>query len=232
MGPIILALESATSVCSVALSKGSEILSLKETVEGNRHSEWMTVYIEECMKEAGVQYSDIQCIAVSKGPGSYTGLRVGYSIAKGLAYQLDVPIVEVNTIRSIAFGLQESVSEGDLIIPMVDARRMEVYMQYLDHSKKELTNVAPCILDEKDWNDLKEYRHIHLVGNGAWKCKNLEPFTVLENVTIHEDVLNSAKFLLPEAIELWNQQVFADVAYCVPFYLKSPNITKSKKPLF
>lgn len=233
MKPIILSLESATSVCSVSISKGEEILSMKETVEGNRHSEWMTLYIENCIKEANCNYKDIDAIAVSKGPGSYTGLRVGYSIAKGLAYQLDIPIIEVNTIRSIAFGLKESVQENDLIIPMVDARRMEVYLQYLDYNKEEISEVSPCILDEKDWSNLLEYNRVHIIGNGAFKFKNLECFeTHKHKVVVHEDVINSAQFLISEALDKWNRQEFADVAYCVPFYLKSPNITQSKKPLF
>lgn len=233
MKPIILSLESATSVCSVALSRGSELLSLKETVEGNRHSEWMTLYVEHCMKSANVQYSDIDAIVVSKGPGSYTGLRVGYSIAKGLAYQLDIPIIEVNTMRSISFGLKVELDKNDIVVPMIDARRMEVYQQFLDHNRQPISEVYPCILDEYNWQVLSSYDQVHLVGNGAFKFKQLENYYQFENkVVVHEAILNSAQYLIPEGLEKWEAKEFADVAYSVPFYLKSPNITKSKKPLF
>lgn len=234
MKPIILSLESATPVCSVALSKGNKLLCLKETTEGNRHSEWMTLYIEHCMQEANMRYSDIDAIAVSKGPGSYTGLRVGYSIAKGLAYQLDIPIIEVNTIRSIAFGLKNgAIENSDLIIPMIDARRMEVYQQFLDYEKNPLSEIYPCILDEYDWTELSLYNKVHIIGNGAFKFKKLDCiFENQEQVVIYDEIINSAQNLIPEALEKWTSKEFADVAYCVPFYLKSPNITKSKKPLF
>lgn len=233
MKPIILSLESATSVCSVALSRGSELLSIKETVEGNRHSEWMTLYVEHCMKSANVEYSEIDAIVVSKGPGSYTGLRVGYSIAKGLAYQLDIPIIEVNTIRSISFGLKDELGKNDLVVPMIDARRMEVYQQFLDYNHQPISEVYPCILNEYNWEVLKPYEKVHLIGNGAFKFKQLDNYQEFENkVVVHEDILNSSQHLIPEGLEKWESKEFADVAYSVPFYLKSPNITKSKKALF
>lgn len=233
--PIIICLETGTAVCSVALFRGKTLLHVKETTDGNKHSQWLTSYIDDCMQTSGVSFDQVDAVAVSQGPGSYTGLRVGYATAKGICVAKNIPLIEVSTLKSLYFGLQESVNlqEHTLICPMIDARRMEVYWQTFDEQGNQQIDIIPLILPEQDWAFLHTYKHVHFCGNGAFKMLKLESEYVFEpHIHIHQEIINSAQFLIHEAIEKYNNQAFADIAYAIPFYLKNPNITTSKKQLF
>lgn len=230
--PVILSLESATSVCSVGLQKGTELLAIEETKEGNKHSEWMTIYAQRCLDQANLKFSEIDAVSVSMGPGSYTGLRVGYSIAKALCYQLDIPFIEVSTLQSLAYHV-ESIGKNDVIVSMIDARRMEVYMQSFDHHKKANDNAKAIVLPEFDTAQWDSFGHIYIVGNGANKCSDAGwSDSIMDKISIVENSDNTAANMIHPSLDKWKEGEFSDVAYSVPFYLKKPNITKSKKPLF
>lgn len=235
---IILHLESSTKVCSAALSKGNEIIQLKETNEGNRHSEWMTSFIDELLTKASIAYSELDAISVSEGPGSYTGLRVAYSVAKGMAFSLQIPMIGVNTLLSLsnAYYTEKQQSDEDIsnhiVLPMIDARRMEVYTLAVDNKHNVITPLHAHILDEQSFDTYKEYDQIVLVGDGAFKVKDLAlDESMKAKIKIREDIICSASHLHHEAIDKYLDKNFLDVAYCVPQYLKSPNITTSKKKI-
>lgn len=233
--PIILLLESSTEVCSVAISKGDTVLAINESAEGNRHSEWMTSYIEKTLEEANLRQKDLDTIAVSQGPGSYTGLRVAYSVGKGIAYALQLPLIEVNTLESLAVAYLEDskIVEDSIIISMIDARRMEVYQCIYDHNGRPKGDISATILDETQFqNYLTDHDRIIVVGNGASKVEKLmltEDFK--SRIIIQPEILCSAKHLASLALKSFKKSEFSDIAYCVPLYLKSPNITTSTKHL-
>jgi len=233
--PVILHLESATKVCSVALTCGSEILAIRETAEGNRHSEWMTTFIEDVLHEASIQYNDLHAISVSQGPGSYTGLRVAYSVAKGMAYSLNIPMIGVPSLLSLAHAYiysNASIPEKTIILPMIDARRMEVYTLAIDSSGQEQTALHAHILESDSFNAYSDYDHIILVGDGAFKVRDVElEESVRSRIEIKDDIISSGAHLRYAALKQWKAKDFLDVAYCVPEYLKSPNITQSKKKM-
>ncbi len=224
---LILNIESATDICSVCLSREETVLALVENDEGNVHSEQMTLLIAKCMKEAGLKLEDLDAIAVSSGPGSYTSLRVGSSVAKGICYALDKPLIAVSTLQSIALAsLEEEKVIPGVYIPMIDARRMEVYMAMFDHNNKQLTNIEAKILDENTINDWIAQKGPFIIsGSGMEKSQ-----TVLKSTNIaFSKVLCSATHMVNLAYASYKNNSFADVAYFSPTYFKAPNITVSKK---
>lgn len=228
---LILLLESSTKVCSVALSLNGEIIAIEETAEGNRHSEWMTVYVERVFQSSGYKYNQLNAIAVSQGPGSYTGLRVAYSIAKGMAFRLSIPIIEVDTLSSIAHGYnaKHPIQLDEVVIPMIDARRMEVYLQALDHTMEITKSLEAHVFTEQSFDAYLQYNKIHLVGDGATKVDQLNlDQDIKSKITIH-NIFCSASHMVFEAQQKFDREAFSDLAYCTPHYLKSPNITTSKK---
>lgn len=219
---IILNLETATQVCSVVLAKDGAVLAKRELNEKNVHAEVLTPFIEEVVQEAGISLKDLDAIAVSKGPGSYTGLRIGVSTAKGLCYSLDKPLISVGTLDSLAYyaaqQLSSSLSSSHIICPMIDARRMEVYSNLYNSALETTDDVAPLILDSQSFSDLKEDQKLILVGDGCAKTKEL--FAARPNIIIHDEILCSAEGMIHIAEEKFLQQNFEDVAYFEPFYLK------------
>ena len=234
---IILHLESATKVCSVSVSKGEQLIGLKETAEGNRHSQWMTTFIEELLAELSLGVKDLDAISVSEGPGSYTGLRVAYSVAKGMAYALNIPMIAVDTLQSLsnAYLLDPKYNpntQSFVVLPMIDARRMEVYTLAVDQNRNIVTEIHPHILENDSLSIYSTYDSIVLVGDGAVKVQNLElPSFIQDKVVYQSEIACSAAYLRYEAYDKWCRGEFLDVAYCVPKYLKSPNITTSKKKM-
>lgn len=229
----ILCLESATEVCSVAISNGEELLALIETSEGNKHSEWMTNFILEALSVAQIEFSDLSAIAISSGPGSYTGLRVAYSVGKGLAYSLGIPIIEIDTLKSLAIDYlnKNKLDNNSLIIPMIDARRMEVYQKVYNYNLIEIQSLNANILEDSFLDEFVSYDKVICIGNGAIKISSLKVSPDVEKmIQIHPTICSSAALRF-EANQKFLAEEFSDVAYCVPQYFKSPNITKSKKPL-
>jgi tRNA threonylcarbamoyladenosine biosynthesis protein TsaB len=224
---LILLLETATTTCSVALAQNGRIIALKEVNERNIHASHITLFIDEVMLNAEKKYSDLQAVAISKGPGSYTGLRIGVSTAKGLCYALDIPLIGIDTIEAMASGLINSIEIPDsgLLIPMVDARRMEVYTGIY---RKDLSVVEPVsakIIDLDSFNEYKE-QEIFLFGDGAGKFKEL---FADQNYINFIDFATSASHLNFLALNNFQNAEFENLAYFEPFYLKDFLLTTSKK---
>lgn len=228
--PLILNIESATTACSVALSCDGEILSLRERNEGYSHAENLTVFCEEVMKEAGKSFSDLDAIAVSKGPGSYTGLRIGVSAAKGFAFALSKPLISVPTLKALTYHLLRNLpahlNTGQrAYIPMLDARRMEVYCAGYNLELKELLPVQAHILTENSFSELRKDHSLVLFGDGAGKAKDVLQG---EDVLIFGNIFPSASAMIHFSEEAFSQKHFEDVAYFEPYYLKD-FITGQKK---
>jgi len=216
----ILNIETSTKNCSVALAKNGEIVLCKEIAEiGFSHAEKLHVFLEELLKETDLSFKDINAIAVSQGPGSYTGLRIGVSASKGLCYALDIPLIAVDTMQILAN--QVTVEEG-IIIPMIDARRMEVFSAIFDKNHLKIRETKAEVLEEHSFAENKEL--IYIVGDCAAKAK-----TVLINdnfIFLEKNVYPSAKEMATLSYELFKQNTFVDVAYFEPFYLKDFMLTQ------
>ena len=221
MNPTILYIETATDVCSVALSKGSEIIGLKEEAGGNNHAKHLLPFVDEVLKQAGVSMTEINGVAVSIGPGSYTGLRIGVSTAKGIAYTAGIPVMAVSTLESIAQGAKTlwsgTSTETMQIIPMIDARRMEVFTTRYDFDMRSLEEISSKIVDENTFAELLSKEKVLFCGNGMPKCKEI--LSAFLNAKFMDAPI-SAKNMLPAALRKWQKQEFEDVAYFEPFYLK------------
>lgn len=220
---MILCLETATNICSVALCHGDEVLALREDEGQNVHSERITIFIDEVLKEAGVTYSDLDAVAVSKGPGSYTGLRIGVSTAKGVCYAADKPMIAVDTLQAMAFGarqmlLRNALNDSDLLVPMIDARRMEVYCSVFDSQLHKTHDTEAKIIDGGSFSDLSGSHRLWLFGDGAEKCAAV--FAGNDNIRIISEFRPSARFMATVATEQLGNNDFVDVAYFEPFYLK------------
>ncbi|MEX1132317.1 MAG: tRNA (adenosine(37)-N6)-threonylcarbamoyltransferase complex dimerization subunit type 1 TsaB [Flavobacteriales bacterium] len=222
---LILAIETATKLCSVALGRGDQLLAIREIDnEKLAHAEKVNVFIAEVMEEAGLSLKDLDAVAVGIGPGSYTGLRIGLSAAKGLCYALDKPIIGQSTLATLVKSAR--VAHGPLegtLWPMIDARRMEVFAQPFDVDGNSLADSAPLILDET-WAALPEPRVVF--GDGADKAAVLwaDRPSILNLIGIRP----SAAAMLPEANARYRAQRFDDLAYLVPEYGKAANVGKPK----
>ncbi len=219
----ILNLETATKNCSVSISQDGKTILCKEMAElGYSHAEKLHVFIEECLKESKLTFNDLSAIAVSQGPGSYTGLRIGVSAAKGLCFALDLPLIAVDTLQVLASQL--SITEG-IIIPMIDARRMEVYSAIFSSKLDKIREVQAEILSENSFEGISET--IHFVGDCAEKAK-----TVLtnSNFIFHEEIIYpSANEMGALSYQKFLQNMLEDVAYFEPYYLKDFMVMVAKK---
>ena len=225
---LILNIETATKNCSVSLTYEEEVLSLRELNDGNySHSENLHVFIEEVLKSGGKSIKEIEAISVSKGPGSFTGLRIGVSAAKGLSYTLDIPLISVSTLTSLAYTIK--VKDGEVIIPLLDARRMEVYSAIYDQDYDQIRKIKAEIIDQNSFEDFLNKGIVHFLGDGADKCKDILNH---QNAIFHDDCFPSAKEMAKISFQKFKKNDFEDVAYFEPFYLKDFLITKSKKKLF
>ena len=219
---MILCLETATPVCSVALNDGCCTLALCETEGQNAHSEKITNFIREVMEVAKINYSQLDAVAVSKGPGSYTGLRIGVSTAKGICYAADLPLMAIDTLEAMAYGMKfkmgNQIGNNDLLVPMIDARRMEVYAAVFDVNLNKINDTAALVIDENSFEDLRHDHHLWLFGDGAPKLSKL--FENQTNISIIDGFKPSAAYMLPLVDKALREQDFVDVAYFEPFYLK------------
>ncbi len=216
--PLLLYIETATDVCSVALSEGDTVVGLCEEVDGNTHSKNLLPFIDRMMSATGRQVRDVDGVVVSVGPGSYTGLRIGVSTAKGIAYSLQVPLVTVNTLESLANEcIALGVSPEAQIVPMIDARRMEVFTARYDAEGRPITEPKALVVDAHTVADLLQYHPVWFCGNGMPKCRALLPSSAQAHFS---DFTLSATGMVPSAMRKWQLEEFADVAYFEPFYLK------------
>lgn len=231
---LILQIETATQVCSVALSANGDTVAFRDLDQPNAHASQLTLLIAEVLHEVGVSFSDLSAVAVSKGPGSYTGLRIGVSTAKGLCYATGLPLIAVGTLKMMAEGFKaiyaHLTGQDILLSPMVDARRMEVYLAIYNHQEHLLRSDAAVVIDAHSFDDLAKDQKIMLFGNGADKFEDL--FAGHEQITVVPGFQNSARYLSRVAFETFIKGVFEDVAYFEPYYLKDfVTTTPKRKPL-
>ncbi|MFA7446538.1 MAG: tRNA (adenosine(37)-N6)-threonylcarbamoyltransferase complex dimerization subunit type 1 TsaB [Flavobacteriaceae bacterium] len=209
----ILNIETATKNCSAAISKSGKTIALKEMAEEHfSHSEKLHLFIDSLLQENQIAYKDLSAVALSSGPGSYTGLRIGTSTAKGLCFALDIPLISVDTLLILA----KQVSENSLIIPMLDARRMEVYTAIFDENHHRTTPVQALVVDENSFVEITE--KAVFIGDGATKCKeilNRENFIFLDDIRYP-----SAGEMSAISFDKFQKKEFEDMAYFEPFYLK------------
>lgn len=222
---LILNLETATTNCSVCLSLDGKVLALRENNTPNySHAEQLHVFIEECIEESKYEMSDLNAVAVSMGPGSYTGLRIGVSAAKGLCFALDIPLIAVPTLKSLAS--QITIFQGEYIIPVLDARRMEVYSAIFDANLNEIRETLAEVIDNASFGEYLLRDKIYFIGSGAEKIKEALPAMNAEFLTA---VVPSSKEMAKLSHEKFLKEEFADVAYFEPFYLKDFLVTSTKK---
>ena len=228
----IILIETSTSLCSVALAEGGAITAYRESSAPKAHASLTAVFVQEVLEERGLKLSDCDAVCVSKGPGSYTGLRVGVSTAKGLCFGSGKPLLAVGTLDTLVAQAQEEMPSLDprFIIPMIDARRMEVYSAVFEPAKSEaqITETTPTIVDENSFAEYLEQGSVLFIGDGAGKCAD-----VIKHPNAHFCQCNpKASAMLQPAMTAYKEKRFEDVAYFEPFYLKEFVATVSKKKLF
>jgi tRNA threonylcarbamoyladenosine biosynthesis protein TsaB len=226
---IILNIETATKNCSVSIANKGVILAIKELNNGNySHAELLHPFIVSILEEAKINADKIDAVAVSKGPGSYTGLRIGVSAAKGLCFAFDKPLISIDTLTSLSYSV--SINQG-LIVPMIDARRMEVYAAVFNESHEQIREIKADIIDENSFEEYLKDNKVYFLGDGSHKCKHI--------ITHENAIFVDAKF--PSAKEMANLSYLKykisdieNVAYFEPFYLKDFVVIpeKKKKPTF
>jgi len=233
----LLLLETATDVCSVAVSVDGHLRALTEELEANRHASVLTILVTQCCRDAGVELSDLDAVAVSRGPGSYTSLRVGASTAKGLAYALGIPLIAVDTLQALALASAHNHPFPDHepygMLPMIDARRMEVWTALFDQLGRELLPPQPLVFENNLFLDMTLLlsqcftgNRLILSGSGAYKsgvASFFEPSVILTNVRC------SAVHLIALAEQKFQTHDYEDIVQFEPFYMKAPNITESTK---
>lgn len=224
---IILNIETATAVCSVTLSQDGRVLQQQISDKQNVHSELLTVFIEEVMQRAKVDFDTLDAIAVSEGPGSYTGLRIGASVAKGLCYSLEIPLITVSTLQAMAHGMSKThADEKALYCPMIDARRMEVYTALYDFSGKTIVDVSAQVIDTLSFQKLLSQQKIIFGGDGVAKCIGV---INVPNALFIDNFIHISEWMAPLSEEKLQKKQFVDIAYFEPFYLKEFVGSKPKK---
>ena len=219
----ILNIETSTTNCSVSLSKGGETLLLKEDYNSNySHAERLHLFIEEVINEANISKNDLSAVAISKGPGSYTGLRIGVSTAKGLCYALDIPLIAVSTLEALAGQVK---ADDGIVIPMLDARRMEVYSAVFDQSNNQIRETKAQVLDENSFKSFLNEGKVYFIGNGVQKSKEIIKH---DNAVFIENKLPSSENMSKIAYDKYKKSDIEDVAYFEPYYLKDFIALKSK----
>jgi tRNA threonylcarbamoyladenosine biosynthesis protein TsaB len=219
----ILNIETATKNCSVSIAENGKTIQCKEIAEiGYSHAEKLHVFIEKILNENQLTFNNLSAIAVSQGPGSYTGLRIGVSAAKGLCFAMGIPLIAVDTLQILASQVKV---ENGIIIPMIDARRMEVYSAIFDKNHTQIREVQAEILDENSFQDSNET--IYFIGDCAEKAKTV--LTKTNFIFLENNIYPSANEMSKLSFEKFNKNEFDDVAYFEPYYLKDFLITTSKK---
>ncbi len=238
----ILLIETATEVCSAAIAVDGAVVALAEDLQQPNHAARLTLLIEACTRQSGIPLAALDAVAVSRGPGSYTSLRVGASVAKGICYALDKPLIAVDTLQALAHSaLRTLPSTRDtphsaLLLPMLDARRQEVWLAVYDDRLREILPPQPLILEHNLFFNFLETALVVqpadafvLTGNGVKKINN---DLMAENMVVSPVQHCSARLLAPLAEHFFQNYDFQEVAYFEPFYMKPPNITTPNKPLF
>ncbi|MFT4752759.1 MAG: tRNA threonylcarbamoyladenosine biosynthesis protein TsaB [Salibacteraceae bacterium] len=226
---IILNIETSTTVCSVSIGINGIVSSVKEVNEGYSHAEKLEQLIQSVLKDAGIEMKDLQAVSVSKGPGSYTGLRIGVSLAKGICYGAEIPLVSVPTLEAMALDPKLAYFKNANLVPMLDARRMEVYACVLSPTYEVLQATSAIVVDENSFATHIEQSETVFFGPGMSKCQ--ETIGRFEKAIFQQDVLPSSAFMVSVSERKFNNQEFENMAYFEPFYLKDFVAGKPKKLL-
>lgn len=230
---LILSIETSEKVCSVSLSDGLDIISSKEISDERSHASMLTVIIDQLLSENNLEISQLKAVAVSKGPGSYTGLRIGVSVAKGICYALNIPLISINTLQALSNGLIQSgkiekhLLSGEVILcPLMDARRMEVYKVFCNLKGEIMDTIDAQVIESNSFQ--KELAHFKIIffGSGAEKCSQIIKH---DNAIFIEDFIPRANYMYKLAYESWLNNEFENLAYFEPFYLKNFVATSSYK---
>ena len=225
---LILSIETSTTVCSVALTKGETIIAESKLLEDKSHASHLTILIQEILNESNYEMSDIKAVAISEGPGSYTGLRIGVSTAKGLCYALGVQLIGVSTLKAMALEVCRAGYLGSLLCPMIDARRMEVYTAMYGEALEEIISPCPMILDELSFSETLAASKVLFFGNGSEKFKEVLDS---DNAQFLESITPSAWAIGLLADRKFQAEEFEDLAYFEPSYLKEFQATTPKSLL-
>ena len=226
----ILHIETSTSVCSVAVSEDGKVIFDEADRTGNNHAEALGSFVDEAMSFADSHAIPLDAVAVSGGPGSYTGLRIGVSMAKGVCYALDIPLISVSTLELMCVPVllrYDDMEENALLCPMIDARRMEVYASLYDRALKPVRDIQADVVDSDTYRKWLDERPVYFFGNGAAKC--IETINH-PNAHLIDGIEPLAKWMMPLAEKKMLNNIHEDVAYYVPFYLKD-FVAKTPKKL-
>lgn len=234
--PCILHVETSGKSCSVALSLNGKLIAYSRKDEEKSHSAFLTIMINSVLSDAKVDVSELDAVSVSEGPGSYTGLRIGISVVKGICYGAKLPLIPISTLEimytQIILDLEKdkiNTKDTDLYVPMIDARRMEVYDVVFDKNKNCVQEIKADIIDESSFQNLLEKHLITFFGDGSDKCRDIIKH---ENAAFLSGILPDAKYMLSLAEEKFAKKEFADIAYYEPFYLKEYRTTVPKNKVF
>lgn len=223
---LILNIDTSTSVCSAALAKDGKVIAIQENSEGLNHSVLLGTYIDQILHENGTTADQLDAVAISMGPGSYTGLRIGVSLAKGLCFGAGKPLIAVPTLQALALSVSSEIGEDAWYCPMIDARRMEVYTAFFDQKNRVMIDTKAEIISEGSFARLLAEHNIYFFGNGSGKVKNT---LTSPHARFLERVETSARHTAPLAEQFFNDRQFADTAYFEPLYLKDFIATAPKK---
>ncbi|MDN3689038.1 tRNA (adenosine(37)-N6)-threonylcarbamoyltransferase complex dimerization subunit type 1 TsaB [Cyclobacterium jeungdonense] len=222
---LLLSIDTSIDICSVALHDKGRLRGLMELHQGNIHGNKLVPCIKSLMDQSGYKMENLDAIAVAQGPGSYTGLRIGVATAKGLAFAHDLPLIGVDSLDALGRSVSSQAGPGSYIIPMIDARRMEVYATVLDHEGKTLVATRPEFLDQNPFQEFLKKGKVYFLGNANVKAKK----HLLSPHAIFRDGLNSATGVGEIAYEKFKRGEVEDIAYFEPNYLKEFMVLKSKK---
>ncbi len=233
---LILNIETSTDVCSVALARDGAVIHARENLTGQNHAMLVTVYINEVLEESNLTMEQIDAVAVSGGPGSYTGLRIGVSVAKGICYASNLPLIAISSLEAMAHfvinnkeNLHIPENNNLLLCPMIDARRMEVYTAFYDVNVVQVRKIQADIIDHESYLSYLNDHPVLFFGNGALKCRDA---ITHPNAVFVNGITTSAKSMAPLAEKEFNLKKFVDVAYYEPFYLKDFVATIPVKNIF
>ena len=221
---LILNIESSTEVCSVALAQNGEVLAILENPAGLNHSTLLTVFIEEIFRKLDIEVNKLDALAVSGGPGSYTGLRIGVAAAKGICYALNLPMIAISSLASMTHHVNQNINHYQLpemsnlcFCPMIDARRMEVYTALFNRKEEMIRKIQADIIDASSFSSLLEEKVVVFFGNGAEKCRNTIQHP---NAIFIDNVLTSSAYMTSLSEKAFLNKQFVDIAYYEPYYLK------------